>query len=373
MRLREGVISVDWIDDDKGLARLVASFGSEIGVDTEFVRTNTFFAKIGLVQVFSNSRVSLIDPQKVKNWIPFIDALVSKKLTKIMHASQEDLEIFRDMFGIIPKNIFDCQLANAFLDGDFSVSYSGLVSKRTGVTLEKSETRSDWLGRPLTVNQEKYAAEDVLYLLDLFSSLQEELRITNKLGWFIEEMAQREKPEEFSPKNYYLRLKGTSNLTDRKLSYLQAACQWREELARKLDLPRVRVASDSELLELSRGELLGFEEITAVIRSRVARNSIKVLQSKLDGYKLRTPKERPASPLISGDRKFLKKLQTFAHEKARTMSMAPELLGRKRDLEQCIRSFDENGHLSEIFLGWRKDIVGNDFSRMLSDHFGHAA
>ena len=186
-------------------------------------------------------------------------------------------------------------------------------------------------------------------------------------------MAQRENPGEFSPENYYLRLKGTSNLTERKLSYLQAACQWREELARKLDLPRVRVASDSDLLELSRGEILGFEEIAAVIRSRVARNSIKVLLSKLEGYKLRTPKERPASPLESGDRKFLKKLQTLAHEKARTMSMAPELLGRKRDLEQCIRSFDENGHLSEIFLGWRKEIVGNDFARMLSDHFGHAA
>ena len=88
---------------------------------------------------------------------------------------------------------------------------------------------------------------------------------------------------------------------------------------------------------------------------------------------MRTPKGKPASPLESGDRKFLKKLQTFAHEKARTMSMAPELLGRKRDLEQCVRSFDENGHLSEIFLGWRKEIVGNDFARMLSDHFGHAA
>ena len=189
MRLREGVISADWIDDDKGLARLVASFDSEIGVDTEFVRTNTFYAKIGLVQVFSNSRVFLIDPQKVKNWVPFIDALVSEELTKIMHASQEDLEIFRDMFGIVPKNIFDCQLANAFLDGDFSISYSGLVSKRRGVTLEKSETRSDWLSRPLTVNQEKYAAEDVLYLRDLFASLQEDLRVSNKLGWFVEELS----------------------------------------------------------------------------------------------------------------------------------------------------------------------------------------
>ena len=373
MRLREGVISVDWIDDDEGLARLVASFESEIGVDTEFVRTNTFYAKIGLVQILSNSRVSLIDPQKVKNWVPFIDALLSEELTKIMHASQEDLEIFREMFGVVPKNIFDCQLANAFLDSDFSISYSGLVSKRTGVTLEKSETRSDWLSRPLTVNQEKYAAEDVFYLLDLFSSLKEDLRVSNKLGWFVEEMALRENPVEFSPENYYLRLKGTSSLPERKLSYLQAACQWREEIARKLDLPRVRVASDSDLLELSRGELLGFEEIAAVVRSRVARNSIKLLLSKLEGYKLRTPKGKPASPLESGDRKFLKKLQTFAHEKAHTMSMAPELLGRKRDLEQCIRSFDENGHLSEIFLGWRKEIVGNDFARMLSDHFGHAA
>ncbi len=373
MQSREDVISVDWIEDDKGLARLAASFENEIGVDTEFVRTNTFYAKIGLVQVFSNSRVSLIDPQKVKNWAPFIEALVSEELTKIMHASQEDLELFRDMFGITPKNIFDCQLANAFLDADFSISYSGLVSKLTGVTLEKSETRSDWLVRPLTVNQEKYAAEDVFYLLDVFSSLQKDLRVSNKLEWFVEEMAQRATPEEFSPENYYLRLKGTWNLTDRKLSYLQTVCQWREELARKLDLPRVRVASDSELLELSRGELLGLEEITGVIRSRAARNSIKVLLSKLEGYKLRSPKERPASPLVSGDRKLLKKLQIYAHEKARTMSMAPELLGRKRDLEQCIRSFDSNGSLSEIFLGWRKKIVGNDFSSMLSDHFGHAA
>ena len=373
MRLREDVTSVDWIEDDKGLARLVASFKSEIGVDTEFVRTNTFYAKIGLVQVFSNSRVSLIDPQKVKDWAPFIEALVSKELTKIMHASQEDLELFRDMFGIIPKNVFDCQLANAFLDGNFSISYSGLVSRLQGVTLEKSETRSDWLVRPLTANQEKYAAEDVLYLAEIYSSLTKDLTLFKKLEWFLEEMDRLVRPEEFPPEKYYLRLKGAWNLTDRKLSYLQAACQWREELARQLDLPRVRVASDSELLELSRGELLGFEEITAVIRSRVARSSIKVLLSKLDGYKLRSPKERSASPLVSGDRKLLKKMQTYAHQKARTMSMAPELLGRKRDLEQCIRTFDANANLSEIFLGWRKEIVGNDFSRMLSDHFGHAA
>ena len=116
-----------------------------------------------------------------------------------MHASQEDLEIFETCSESSLK-IFDCQLANAFLDGDFSISYSGLVSKRTGVTLEKSETRSDWLGRPLTVNQEKYAAEDVFYLLDLFSSLQEDLRVSNKLGWFVEEMALRENPDEFSRK-----------------------------------------------------------------------------------------------------------------------------------------------------------------------------
>ena len=88
MRLREGVISVDWINDDEGLARLVASFESEIGVDTEFVRTNTFYAKIGLVQVLSNSKVSLIDPQKVKNWVPFVEALLSEELTKIMHANE---------------------------------------------------------------------------------------------------------------------------------------------------------------------------------------------------------------------------------------------------------------------------------------------
>ena len=169
MRLREGVISVDWIDDDEGLARLVASFDSEIGVDTEFVSTNTFYAKIGLVQVLSNSRVFLIDPQKVKNWVPFVDALVSEDLTKIMHASQEDLEIFRDMFGVVPKNIFDCQLANAFLDGHFSIGYQALVEQEMDIILNKNETRSNWLRRPLSDSQLKYAALDVEYLIHLYN------------------------------------------------------------------------------------------------------------------------------------------------------------------------------------------------------------
>ena len=161
---------------------------SHVGVDTEFRRTTKDNMKLSLIQVNDGEEIYLIDCLQIDYKEENCNFLFSKDVIKIFHSCKEDLEAVFSWAGQNLVNIFDTQLANAFLGGSYSIGYQDLVIDKIDVKVDKDETRSNWLRRPLTDSQLRYAASDVEFLSDLYMELEEKLISENKIDWFYEEI-----------------------------------------------------------------------------------------------------------------------------------------------------------------------------------------
>ena len=160
-----------------------------LGVDTEFRRTSKENMKLGLLQVNDDEEIYLIDTLQINDPNPLDNCsfLFSNKVVKIFHSCKEDIEAIYSWTGEIIQNLFDTQLAEAFLNGKHSIGYQALVEAQLDIIIEKNETRSNWLRRPLTDSQLNYAASDVEFLIHLFRKQKQALIETNKLSWHKEE------------------------------------------------------------------------------------------------------------------------------------------------------------------------------------------
>ncbi len=159
-----------------------------VGVDTEFRRTNKNNMRLGLLQINDTEEIYLIDAIKINNPGEECSFLFSNSVIKVLHSCKEDIEALYAWTGRSINNIFDTQIANELLGGDFSSSYQSLVKKKLGIILKKDETRSNWLRRPLTDSQLHYAASDVEFLTEIYKEQNQSLIKQNKLNWLQEEI-----------------------------------------------------------------------------------------------------------------------------------------------------------------------------------------
>lgn len=357
--------SVNWVTTNEDLALSVDSWGDVVGLDTEFLRTDTFFPLPGLYQVASGTGVYLLDPLLIDDWTALLDLLENPTITKILHACSEDLELVRHHFGATPRGLFDTQLANAFLCPHYSVSFTRLVSERLDIELQQHETRSNWRARPLTEKQIRYAWEDVYYLPPLHALLHEALVETGRLAWFREEMDLRGRFQLGDPENYYLSVKKAWRLPGAARSRLQTLCAWRESEAMADDRPRSRVVKDEHLLTMAQLEVISEQDVRAVLPPNVARRyASALLAAHAEGGQRHHPP--PAEqPLTRAQSELVSNLRDLGRARAETLGIAPELLSRKREVEACVRHFALTGQLSEAFLGWRNEVVGDEFRTLL--------
>jgi len=339
-----------------------------IALDTEFIRTDTFYPILALVQLCDGETTWLLDPIALPKPQGLIDLLANPKVVKVLHSCSEDLETLAHSLGQLPDPLFDTQTAAAYCGLGFSVGYRGVVKELAGVELDKHETRSDWLQRPLSDSQLSYAAEDVHYLLPVYQALVEQLKSQQRLSWVEDEMlgklanSRRAQP----PEKYYTRVKGAWKLDGRGLAILQALTTWREGEARQENRPRGRIIADKDLLPISflkpplnMGQLKG----TNVLHPRELRlYGEKILSVFADidgndgkGFPALLPK---AIPREHGSMlKSCRKLVVAAAEK---LELAPEVLARKVDLEFLVRSIAYGEvQLPEVLAsGWRYEAVG---------------
>ncbi len=179
-----------------------------LGVDTEFRRTTKDNMRLALLQVNDAEEVYLIDTISISEPDDHADFLFSKSVLKIFHSCKEDLEAIHAWTDREIKNIFDTQIANAFLDGNFSIGYQSLVQQELDIVLNKSETRSNWLRRPLSESQLKYAALDVEYLIHIYKNQEKALSNSSKLIWHNQDI-ERLLNITFSPYDDYKELERT--------------------------------------------------------------------------------------------------------------------------------------------------------------------
>lgn len=340
-----------------------------VALDTEFIRTRTFYPIAALYQLASDGEQWLVDPLEIDAWTPLVELLADSTVVKVMHACGEDLEVFARHLGATPAPLFDTQVAEGFLSPTFSTSYAELVRRHTGVEIGKHETRSDWLARPLADEQVRYAVEDVSFLGRIQADQRAALVRLGRLEWFEDECRERCRLQSVASEEYYLGVRGAVRCDAAELRRLRRLCQWREARARARDLPRGRVAKDEELLSLACIAHPTREDVFRNLHPGAARRHWHELieQIEMADAEGDTPIVLPQRPLTRAENDAVKRLRDCAASAAETLGMAVELLARRRDLETCVRQHAATGGLSAPYVtGWRAGVVGSAFVDVLA-------
>lgn len=358
----------EWIDSDKRLASLCESLNEQtaIALDTEFVRTNTFFPIAGLIQIADAHGIYLIDPLAIQQTEPFALVLQNPQVVKVIHACPEDLEVFHRFTGVVPASIFDTQIAAAFAGFGSSIGYAKLVEAIHSIIIPKQETRSNWLQRPLSAAQLRYAALDVEHLLMIYHVLIDKLQSTDRLEWVESdcELLTTHFGANNTIEGYFSRIKSAWKLKPRQLAVLKVLCEWREREARTLDVPRNRVLKDHTLLELSMSLPKTLEQLSRVQdfwRSAVEKYGELILSLIKQRLNATDPLPAVLDPPLDPERtQLFKKIKQEVKQKAESLNIPPEWLARKKDIEYLVRSAQKMGRyeLPETLLDWRKEIIG---------------
>lgn len=358
-----------WIDSAAQLADLCAAWQAQgaIAVDTEFMRTDTFYPIAGLLQIGDGKGCYLIDPLAINDWQPLKELLLNHTVTKVLHSCSEDLEVFQRWLGVVPEPIFDTQIAAAFANLGFGLGYANLVKQLLGIEIPKDETRSDWLQRPLSEAQLKYAALDVAHMLIVYGKLLQLLKTSERLAWVKSDCAdvvtQARAPDDFS--EAYHKVGFAWKLYPQELAVLRQLCIWRETQARARNIPRNRLIKEPSLWEIARKKPRDVAQLQQIadIPQRTLKNDAETILSIARNEAQAPADSWPARldpPLAQAEGPLLKALKQAVREKADAEQIPPEVLIRKKEYEQLVRSGMHGGEyqLPARLLGWRYALVG---------------
>lgn len=363
-----------WVADSETLNQLCARWSQQaaIAVDTEFMRTSTFYPKTALLQVGDGTGCYLIDPLSIDDFAAFAQLMVNPNVTKVFHSCSEDMEVFQTFMQVTPTPLFDTQVAAAVAGRGFSLGYAKLINIMLDVEIPKSETRSDWLQRPLSQSQLQYAAVDVAYLLVAYGILLKELKEKDRLSWVQSDCNDvvRQAQQGVDPEQLYLKVKSAWKLNRKQLLVLQRLVSWREHQARQRDVPRNRLIKEKALWDMAKLQPTEIRQITGLegMTPRTIKQDGDVLlgivqaASGIDEEHCPPRMPRPLPP-EEGD--LIKALKKKSRDIAESIDVAPEALVRKKDFEDLVRSRMENASysLNTRLSGWRRDVVGDELLR----------
>jgi ribonuclease D len=336
-----------------------------IGLDTEFLRERTYYAQLCLLQVSTERDAYCVDTLALQAADPqqafasLRPVMADTGICKVLHAARQDIEVLWPHTGAI-HNVFDTQLAAALTGAPAQVGYAALVDELLQVHLHKSETRTDWSRRPLSTAQIDYALDDVRHLLPLQSLLGERLDKLGRMAWFLEDTRRAADAGHFQvdPAQAWKRLKGFGELDEHRRRLAQALAAWRERRAMSSDRPRGWLLPDAALRDMvlrvprNAGELAAIGELPEGIRNN---SGAQLLQLVNDAQ---VP--QPAPPLPQRTRPeptfidAVARLGDVTRAVARELSLAPEIMATRRDIEGIVAGEREALPLQ----GWRAAVIG---------------
>lgn len=365
-----------WISTDAELADYCKQWLKEplIALDTEFQRTDTFYPIAGLIQVAVKTDCFLIDPLAIEDFSPLIELFQAPDVLKVLHACSEDLELFAHQFGVVPLPLFDTQVACSFIGLGLSIGYQRLLQQEFGIELDKEETRSDWLQRPLTDAQKHYAALDVVYLEQVYQWIAKQLREQDKYPWVLQEcerLAQAQLQTEDYQLSYLQRFKQGWKLRPQQLAVLQSLSAWREDQARERDMPRNFLLHNNSIMAIAQRPPRNMRELSKVerIRGKLLQTDGRQLLSLIQEA-VELPDEQcpmaPPRPLPPQTTKLSKQLKAEVNKIAEAQGLAPELLLKRKDLEAMIRDSQQGVFaLPEGLQGWREALLAEPLLNIL--------
>lgn len=337
-----------------------------IAVDTEFMREQTYYPKLCLIQVASPDAAATIDPlARDLDLKPLWELMAQPGQVKVFHAARQDLEIFHIESGFIPAPVFDTQVAAMVCGFGDQISYVNLVRAVTGEQLDKSSRFTNWSKRPLTDKQLHYALGDVTHLRDVYHHLRDELQKSGRASWLDEEMAVLTNTSTYEqhPEEAWQRLKSKVK-NRRSMAVLMSLAAWRERAAQKQDVPRQRILRDDALYDIANQSPRSTEDLASLrslgegfSRSGRAKEIIAAVDEGLVRNIQDVPTLRHGQPLSAEATATLELLKVLLKSAAARHGVAPRLIADASELEQLARH--ENPHVPAL-QGWRRDLFGAD-------------
>ena len=338
-----------------------------VAVDTEFVRTETFYPIAGLIQVSDGQHAYLIDPLAIADWAPLVRLLEAPGLIKVFHSCSEDLEVFHHLCGAVPQPLFDTQLAAAYLGMDFSMGYSRLVKSLLNIELAKDETRSDWLQRPLSPTQLQYAADDALHLAQIYELMAPRIEAAGLTSWLLSDTAEQGSHVGVlqDPDLAYQNIKQAWRLKAPELAILKVLAAWREREARQRDQARNRILRESAMVPIAQRQPDSLQTLSRIedMHPRSVRHDgetiLELIRQGRSVPESEWPKPLP-EPLPADANRLLKSLRKVGQRHAVRLNIAPEVMLRKKVLEAIVRTGYPAGpySLPEELNGWRRELMG---------------
>lgn len=344
-----------------------------ITIDTEFLREKTFWPKLCLIQLASPDRALIVDPlAKDIDLAPFFKLMADESVLKVFHAARQDLEIVFHLGDLIPKPIFDSQVAAMVLGYGDSIAYDALVNKITGNHIDKTSRFTDWSRRPLSEQQLNYALADVTHLRDVYLDLFSQLEEQGRASWLNEEMAILEARETYDihPDDAWKRLRNRMR-KPQDLAILQRLAAWRENLARARDVPRGRVLKDDALYEIAQqkprdqsalGRLRtipkGWE------RSELGGSLMTALQEAYDIPKEDWPEIIRHKPAPEGTAAASDMLRVLLKTIVEQEGVAAKVIASGDDLDK-IAAKGEEATVAAL-SGWRRELFGNKALKLIN-------
>jgi ribonuclease D len=332
-----------------------------VTVDTEFLRQTTYRPKLCLIQMAAEGLETIVDPLEDADLTSFYALMANEAVIKVFHAARQDIEIVYQEAGVIPRPLFDTQIAAMALGHGEAISYGALVKKLLKRNHDKTYQSVDWCVRPLGPRQLEYALGDVTYLRDVYLKLKQRLHETGREAWLEEEVAILTDPKTyaFDPADAWKRMKlgGKSRLGKAIIVELAA---WRERTAQDDNVPRGRILKDEAIYEIAKHAP---RSLDALLRLRTVRESVKgrgeailrcvsaaLARDPSDITMTEAHHELPASASAT-----VELLRVLLKAVSAELNIAPKLLASGDDLEK-LAQFDDPD--IPALKGWRRQLFG---------------
>ncbi|NQZ23092.1 MAG: ribonuclease D [Colwellia sp.] len=373
-----------YIEDHASLVELCQKLAQAdiLAIDTEFVRTRTLYPKLGLIQVNDGENLALIDPVAINDLSPFWQLLTDEKICKVLHACSEDLEVFLTAANCRPVNLIDSQIMMSFLGHGLSMGYAAMVNHYLAIEVDKSESRTDWMKRPLTAKQLDYAQADVDYLFQLYPRIHDELA---QKGWLYaakeeSELLIERKFTAIDESNLYRNIKLSWKLSPKQLYLLKHLASWRFQQAKKRDMPIGFIAKDHTLFALAVhnpdnvGLMAQLEGVEMLDVRHKGKAMLMVLQRAGQEDNGEYPEKIVRLDEHPGYKQIFKKIKAFITEQAVNAELLPENLASKKQINQLLSGHfklnSATGHQRvELLAGWRKALFGEQLSLFIKNNF----
>lgn len=347
-------------------------------IDTEFVRTRTLYPQLGLIQLNDGHEIALIDPLAITDPEPLKALLTQSNCVKVLHACSEDFEALWSTYGVIPEPVFDTQFAAHVVGIGATMGYANMVETILGISVDKGESRTNWLARPLADAQLNYAENDVRHLLPAYEHIVAQLS-AEQIDIVLSEstLIGSKKAASMPPEYTYLLIKNNWRLNAKQRFVLKQLASWRIQRARDKNMAVNFVLREGVMLNVatalpqSKTALSKVSGITPQELRMVGANLVTIVTEALkqfedDALLCAVPAIKRLSEL-KGYKPTMAKIKTCVQTAAETAGIPPEIISSKKQIHQLLKyhwfEIDETraqGLTPDLQVGWRQSLIGDE-------------